>query len=59
MASRRPEDYIASMYVGSFVMTDEGKLRLGRLLELPEETYYLIDEWGFVLLFGEDRIVVG
>lgn len=51
--------YIASMYVGSFVMTDEGKLRLVSLLELPEETYYLIDEWGFVLLFGEDRIVVG
>lgn len=51
--------YIASMYVGSFVMTDEGKLRLVSLLELPEETYYLIDVWGFTLLFGRDRIVVG
>lgn len=50
--------YIASMYVGSFIMTDEGKLRLVSILELPPETNYLIDEVGDAITFGGDRILV-
>lgn len=50
--------YIASMYVGSFLMTEEGKLRLVSLLELPAETNYLIDNLGDVITFGGDRILV-
>lgn len=50
--------YIASMYVGSFIMTDEGKLRLVSILELPPETNYLIDEVGDAIMFGGDRILV-
>ena len=50
--------YIASMYVGCFVMTDEGKLRLVSILELPAETNYLIDELGNSITFGGDRILV-
>lgn len=50
--------YIAAMYVGCFVMTDEGKLRLVSLLELPPETNYLIDEVGNAITFGGDRILV-
>jgi len=50
--------YIASMYVGCFVMTDEGKLRLVSVLELPEETNYLIDQIGDAITFGGDRILV-
>lgn len=50
--------YIASMYVGCFIMTDEGKLRLVSALELPEETNYLIDQIGDPITFGGDRILV-
>lgn len=50
--------YIASMYVGSFVMTDTGKLRLVTILELPPETNYLIDTSGSAITFGGDRILV-
>lgn len=52
--------YIASAYVGCFVMTDEGKLRLISLLGLPEyeDTSLLCTEDRYVLLFGEDAILV-
>lgn len=50
--------YIASMYVGCFIMTDEGKLRLVSLLELPSETNYLVDQTGSAITFGGDRILV-
>lgn len=50
--------YIASIYVGCFIMTDEGKLRLVSVLELPEETNYLIDQIGDAITFGGDRILV-
>jgi hypothetical protein len=46
------------MYVGAFIMTDEGKLRLVSILELPPETNYLIDEVGDAITFGGDRILV-
>lgn len=50
--------YIASMYVGSFIMSEKGKLRLVSILELPPETNYLIDEAGDAITFGGDRILV-
>lgn len=50
--------YIASMYVGSFIMTETGLLRLVSILELPEETNYLIDNAGDAIVFGGDRILV-
>lgn len=50
--------YIASMYVGCFVMSEVGKLRLVSLLELPPETNYLIDQVGDAITFGGDRILV-
>ena len=50
--------YIASMYVGCFIITDEGKLRLVSITELPPETNYLIDEQGNAITFGGDRILV-
>lgn len=49
---------IAAMYVGSFIMTEEGKLRLVSILELPKETNYLIDNSGDAITFGGDRILV-
>ena len=50
--------YIAAAYVGCFVMTDEGKLRLVSLSELPPETNLLVDQTGDVILFGGDAILV-
>ena len=50
--------YIASMYAGCFIMTDEGKLRLVVINELPPETNYLIDNVGNWITFGGDRILV-
>lgn len=50
--------YIASMYVGIFVITNEEKLRLVSLLELPEESNYLIDTYGSTITFGGNRILV-
>lgn len=50
--------YIAAMYAGNWIMTYEGKLRLVTLTELPEETYYLIDDHYDAITFGGDRILV-
>lgn len=50
--------YIAATYVGCFVMTDEGKLRLVALQDMPAETNLLIDEIGDVLIFGADAILI-
>lgn len=50
--------YIASMYLGCFIMTDIGQLRLVSLLELPKETNLLIDNYGDYITFGGDRIMV-
>lgn len=50
--------YIAAMYVGCFIISDVGELRLVSILELPPETNYLIDQTGAAITFGGDRILV-
>ena len=50
--------FIASMYVGNFVMSDLGELRLLTLLEMPAETNHLIDEHGYAITFGGVEIIV-
>lgn len=50
--------YIASMYAGCFIMTEEGNLRLIALYDIPPETNYLIDNVGNAIIFGGDRILV-
>jgi hypothetical protein len=50
--------YIAASYVGCFVMTDEGKLRLVSMTDLPAETNLLIDSVGDVILVGGDSILI-
>ena len=47
---------IAAKYIGSFIISDTGLLRLVSLLDLPRETYLLIDSDGNYIVFGEDRI---
>lgn len=48
--------YIAGAYVGTFLITDIGELRLVSLTELPEQTNLLIDNIGDYITFGGDRI---
>lgn len=50
--------YIAASYVGVFIITETGKLRLVSLTELPPETNYLITAAGEPITFGGDRILV-
>ena len=50
--------YIAAMYAGSFIINEVGQLRLVSLYELPKETRYLIDNTGYVIKFGGERILV-
>ena len=49
---------IAAMYAGSFIMSDTGELLLVTMFGIPKETNYLIDNAGFVVTFGGDRILV-
>ena len=50
--------YIASMYAGCFVMSDIGELRLIPINGIPKETRYLIENSGFAITFGGERILV-
>lgn len=50
--------YIAASYAGSFIVTDEGKLRLISITDIPAETNLLIDSVGDVLLVGGDSILI-
>lgn len=49
---------IAAAYGGNFVMTHDGMLRLIGLNDIPAQTNYLIDQAGFAITFGGDRILV-
>lgn len=52
--------FIAASYVGSFIMSDEGKLRLVSLLDIPDAPTesLLADDVGDVIIFGTDAIIV-
>ena len=49
---RNELEFIAAAHGGNFVMTESGKLRLVPLLSAPEETNYLVNERGAVILIG-------
>jgi len=44
---------------GNWVITDEGKLLLLRLGDIPEETSYLVTEYGGAITLGGVKILVG
>lgn len=50
--------YLAAPYLGCFIITEQGKLRMVSILDLPPETNYLIDNAGYAITFGGDRILV-
>jgi len=49
---------IAAMYGGNFIISDIGQLKLVGLMDLPTETYYLINEKGNYITFGGTRILL-
>lgn len=57
-SSREVLGYIAAAYGGSFIMDDEGHLRLVLVNGYPAETNYLINTAGLAITFGGDRILV-
>lgn len=50
--------FIGAMYGGNWVITDEDKLRLIVLGDIPEDTNLLINEDGDYITMGGDRIIV-
>lgn len=50
---------VAVCECGSWVMSDEGKLLLLRLGDIPEETNYLVTEYGGAITLGGVKILVG
>lgn len=52
-------EIIAAEYLGCFIITELGQLRLVSLTGLPTETNYLIDREGNYITFGGDRILIG
>lgn len=50
--------YIAVSNAGNWIITDEGNLLLVKFGDIPEETNYLVEEAGYCITFGGDRIFV-
>lgn len=50
--------YIGAMYGGNWVITKEGKLSLITLAGLPDETNFLVTNYGNPITFGGDKILV-
>ena len=49
---------IGAMYGGNFIISDVGKLKYVGLMDLPAETYYLVNERGNYITFGGTRILL-
>lgn len=58
MSMRQVLGYVGSMYGGNWVITDENKLRLVVLGDIPEDTNLLIDQNGDFITMGGYRIRV-
>jgi hypothetical protein len=50
--------FVGTMYCGNWIITDENKLRLIVLGDIPQETDYLVTENNDVIVIGGYRIVV-
>lgn len=50
--------YVASSNGGNWIITNEGKLLLVRLSDLPAETNYLVTEKGYAITLGGVRLLV-
>ncbi len=55
---RQELQWIAAAHAGNWIVTGEGKLLLVPLLSIPDETHYLVTEYGGAITFGGVRILV-
>lgn len=55
---RQELQWIAAAHAGNWIITGEGELLLVPLLSIPEETNYLVTEYGDAITFGGVRILV-
>lgn len=56
---RKLLQYIAAAHAGNWIITAANQLLLVPLAtSMPPETYYLVEEHGLAIVFGEDRILV-
>lgn len=56
---RQELQYIAAAHAGNWIITGKGELLLIPLMSEPEETNYLVNEYGDALVIGGVRILVG
>lgn len=50
---------LAIPYAGNWIITETGELRLVSFADIPKETRYLVDEVGYVLVFGTEDGTAG
>lgn len=50
--------FIAAAHAGNWIITDANELYLVPLISAPDETRYLVEEYGDAITFGGDRILV-
>lgn len=55
---RQELQWIAAAHAGNWIITGEGKLLLVPLLSMPDETHYLVTEYGGAITLGGVRILV-
>lgn len=55
---RQELQWIAAAHGGNWIITDEGKLLLVPLLSIPDETNYLVTEYGDAITLGGVKILV-
>ena len=57
-SQREVLENIASMYAANWTITEQGKLRLTAINSIGNESNFLVEEHGFAITFGSDRILV-
>lgn len=51
--------YVAAAHAGNWIVTRKDELLLVPLFSsMPPETHYLVTEYGYAIVFGEDRILI-
>lgn len=58
ISCRTMAGHIAAAHGGNWIVTNEGKWLLWTIGMLPPETFYLVDNSGDAILFGEVRLLV-
>lgn len=58
LTMRQYLSYIAAAHAGTWISAPDGQLRLVSIFDIPDDSNYLVDEWGSAIVFGDTRILV-